>query len=81
MVSCNEYDYVEIVCLYHYLIKLTMKVGQVIEGIALDTQYNDQREECIKVNVGGIETIIPLDTISILEVAIDNPHFQRVSFA
>ena len=81
MISCNEYDYVEIVCMYHYPIKLTMKKGEVTEGIALDTQLNTKREECIKVDVDGKECIIPLNTISSLEVCIENPHLQKVSFS
>jgi Rho-binding antiterminator len=81
MMSCNEHDYIEIACMYHYPIKLTMKTGEVIAGIALDTQRNDAREECIKVSVAGAESMLVLDNISTLEVCIENPHFQRVSFA
>lgn len=38
MISCEQHDYIEIVCTFNYPIKLMMKSGQVIEGIALDTQ-------------------------------------------
>lgn len=79
MISCNEYDYIEIVCMYHYPIKLWMKTDKVVECTALDTQYNDEREECIKVDVDGSEALIPLDRISKLEVCVENPHFQMVS--
>jgi Rho-binding antiterminator len=80
MISCNEYDYVEIVCMYRYPIKITLKTGTVIEGIALDTQYNDERKECIKVDVDDSETLIALAGIAMLEVGIENPHFQQISF-
>ncbi|GHB69341.1 hypothetical protein GCM10008107_18270 [Psychrosphaera saromensis] len=80
MISCNEYDYVEIVCMYRYPIKITLKTGTVIEGIALDTQYNDERKECIKVDVDDSETLITLAGIAMLEVGIENPHFQQISF-
>ena len=80
MISCNEYDYIEIVCMHRYPIKLTMKLGEVIEGVALDTQRNEAREECIKVDVSGTEELIVLDNISRLEVGVENPHFQAVSF-
>lgn len=80
MISCNEYDYVEIVCMYRYPIKLTLKSGMVIEGIALDTQYNAERKECIKVDVDDIETLITLASLAMLEIGIENPHFQQISF-
>jgi Rho-binding antiterminator len=81
MISCNEYDYVEIVCMHRYPVKITLKTGTVIEGIALDTQYNLARRECIKLDVDDCETLITLAGISTLEVGIDNPHFQQISFS
>jgi len=80
MISCNEYDYVEIVCMYRYPVKITLKTGLIIEGIALDTQYNAERKECIKVDVDDTETLIVLASIAMLEVGIENPYFQQISF-
>lgn len=81
MISCNQHDYVEIVCMYQYPIKLTMKSGEVIECTALDTHYNSARGECIKVNVGGTDSEVIIDKISKLEVCIENPHFKQVCFS
>lgn len=53
MISCNEYDYIEIVCLYRYPVRLTMKVGESIKGVALDTSRNESKNECIKLNANG----------------------------
>jgi Rho-binding antiterminator len=80
MISCNQHDYIEIVCMYHYPIKLTLKSGDIIEGIALDTQRNDQRDECIKIDIEGIEQLVVLEEIKILEVSVENPHLQKVTF-
>ncbi len=80
MISCNQHDYIEIVCMYHYPIKLTLKSGDIIEGIALDTQRNDQRDECIKIDIEGVEQLVVLDEIKILEVMVENPHLQKVMF-
>lgn len=66
--------------MYRYPVKLTLITGTVIEGIALDTQYNAERKECIKLDVDDIETLITLASIAILEIGIENPHFQRISF-
>ena len=80
MVSCSEYDYIEIVCMYQYPIRLTMKSGRVVECKALNTRYDDQRQECIQVAIEGDETLLVLDDVSMLEVLIENPHFKKVSF-
>ena len=57
-----------------------MKSGKVIEGKALNTVYNDERQECIQMSVEGTATLLILDELSGLEVCIENPHFQMVSF-
>ncbi|HEY0892294.1 MAG TPA: Rho-binding antiterminator [Cellvibrio sp.] len=80
MISCNQHDHIEIVCMYHYPIKLTLKSGDTIEGIALDAQRNDQRYECIKIDIEGVEQLVVLDEIKILEVMVENPHLQKVTF-
>ena len=79
MISCQQYDYIEIACMYRYPIKLTMNSGTVIEAKALDTARNENREECIKVLMDGNEKLIVLDDIAMIEVTQSNPHFQTVS--
>jgi Rho-binding antiterminator len=80
MISCNQYDHIEIVCMYRYPIRLTLKSGAVVDCTALDTQRNDVREECIKVKGEAVESLVILDDIAKLEVCVENPHFQVVSF-
>jgi len=80
MIRCNQHDYIEIVCMYHYPIKLTLKSGDIIEGIALDIQRNDQRDECIKIDIEGIEQLVVLEEIKMLEVMAENPHVQVAFF-
>lgn len=80
MISCNDYDYIEIVCMHRYPIKLTMKSGGQLMCVALDTKRNEAKEECIKVGVEGREELVVLTEISELEVCVDNPHFQYISF-
>lgn len=81
MISCNDYDYIEIVCLYRYPVRLTLKSGQTIEGKALDTARNQDKQEAIKLDQNGVEKLIVLDDLSLLEVLVDNPHFNQKSFA
>lgn len=80
MISCSDYDYVEIVCLFHYPIKLTLKNGEVEEGIAKDTVRNADKAECIAIDTqSGVKQVV-LDAVASLEVTVENPHFSRVSF-
>ena len=80
MISCDKHDYVEIACMYNYPIKITLKSGSELEGKALDTQYNDSREECIKIKLNDAEKLVVLESISRIEVLIENPHFHVFSF-
>ncbi len=80
MISCNQHDYIEIVCMYRYPIKLTLKSGEMVEGIAVDTQRDENRAECIKVDIEGVERLVVLEDIKMLEVTAENPHVQRVRF-
>ncbi|WP_016956156.1 Rho-binding antiterminator [Catenovulum agarivorans] len=80
MISCSDYDYIEIVCLFNYPIQLTLKNGGSIIGTALDTTRNDAREECIKINITGKDTLVVLDSIAKLRITVDNPHFVEVVF-
>lgn len=80
MISCDQHDYIEIACTFRYPISLTMKSGKMMECVAIDTALNQNREECIKVSVKGIEELVALDEVSILTVLVDNPHFGTVTF-
>lgn len=80
MISCNQHDYIEIVCMYHYPVKLTLKSGDLITGVAVDTVRNDQREECIKLTSDAGEKLVVLNQLKQLEVTIENPHLQIVVF-
>lgn len=80
MISCDQHDYIEIVCMYHYTITLTMKSGEVINGTALDTQRNENQDECIKIESNGIGQLVILSEIKKLEVSDNNPHVQVVVF-
>ncbi|WP_411991572.1 Rho-binding antiterminator [Agarivorans sp. DSG3-1] len=80
MISCQDYDYIEIVCMYHFPIKLELVNGETIQGKALGTQRNTEQEECIKVLVGEDERLINLSSIKRLTVLMDNPHFHAVEF-
>ncbi|MFK8019465.1 MAG: Rho-binding antiterminator [Pseudomonadales bacterium] len=81
MISCDQQDYIEIVCLYNYPISLTLKNGDIFAGIAINTQNNEHREECIEIDSQGEHLLIALESISEMEVNVANPHVQLVEFS
>jgi Rho-binding antiterminator len=80
MLKCDLHDYIEIVCLYHYPLQLTLSSGAVLSGTALTTRYNDKRQECLVIKHHDSEQLVLLEDITLLEVAIANPHLQQVRF-
>ena len=80
MLKCDLHDYIEIVCLYHYPLKLTLSSGAVLSGTAVTTRYNDQRQECLVIKQNDNDEPVLLEDIVLLEVTVANPHLQQVRF-
>ncbi len=81
MISCNEYDYIEIACMFRYSVRLLLRDDTVLEGIAVDTCTNQQKQECIKLQQNEGECLVLLDSLKQLQVLSDNPSFTLVDFA
>lgn len=77
MISCNSYDYIEVVCLFKYPIELTLKSHEIIVGQAIDTTKNNAREECIKLKIEEHYTLVALDSIHKMQVLVENPHIKE----
>ncbi|MBY5922602.1 Rho-binding antiterminator [Ferrimonas balearica] len=77
---CQEYDFIEIVCLFHYPVRLTLKSGESLEGTALDTVWDDARQECLTLKQGKTVRSVVLASLMMLEVLVENPHFQLARF-
>ena len=81
MISCENHDYIEIACMYRYPVKLTLNSGALIEGVAVDTQRNESKEECIALkSEDGDRLLVVLEDIVKLQVSVKNPHFSEVLF-
>ncbi|MGB2130583.1 MAG: Rho-binding antiterminator, partial [Marinobacterium sp.] len=74
-------DYIEIACTFKYRVRLVLKSGAVIEGRALDTRRNGEREECILMENAGIEQCVVQQEIARMVALTENPHFHAVSFS
>ncbi|MCZ2721482.1 Rho-binding antiterminator [Marinomonas sp. 15G1-11] len=81
MISCGQYDYIEIACMHHYPVTLFLSTEEVVQGIALDTKRNEMKKECVLVDADGIHVLVLLDTIQKMLINIDNPHFKEVVFS
>jgi len=80
VVSCDEYDYIEIACMYRYTVKLTMISGTVIEGVAMDTSRNQYGNECVVIYANKSNSLVELKVISKLEALTENSHFSEIVF-
>lgn len=80
MISCNQYDYIEIACMHHLSIELILKNGDGVCGVATDTKRNALKQECIAINVSGELKLIELTSISVIKALTQNPYFNKVHF-
>lgn len=82
-IRCDEYDKIEIACMFHYPITLVCKDGLHISGIAQDTKRNEFKEECITIMLDNEKLIIlvVLTSLRSMSINVDNPHFKSVTFS
>ena len=79
VISCELHDFVEVVCMYNYRLKLILKDGQIIEGKAIDIVNTPERRECLVID-GDTRQQIDLTRLSKMEVLTPNAKFSEVIF-
>lgn len=80
LISCELHDYIEVVCLYHYQLRLVLKDGTTIEGKARDIITTPDKKEFLLLEMDGVSQQIELTTLHKLEVLSPNPQFREVVF-
>lgn len=80
MISCDNHDYVEIACMYRIEVKLGFKDGKVVQGVALQTTYNEKRKECIVIKTKFRDELFVLDQVVLMEAITTNLYFDKVRF-
>jgi len=80
MMTCSNYDYIEIACMYKYPVTLTLKDGSERSGIAWDTTINGNHEECIILKKDSHTETVPLEQVIQMQTRQENPHFQQIIF-
>ena len=80
MIACDQHDFIEIACLYHFEVVLQLKTGDEITGIAQDTTLNSEREECISLLKNKMIELVALSSIATMRAVAQNRHFDCVIF-
>ncbi len=79
LISCQLHDYIEIVCLYKYRVRLTLKDRQLIEGNAIDICIDAKKCEYLIVD-DGRKCQVELNQLTKMEVLSANAVFTAVVF-
>ena len=80
MISCANHDYIEIACMYHFEMRLILENGQIVQGKASLTALNENKEECLALEIQSGSELIVLQQVVSIEAVTENPHFGKVSF-
>ncbi len=78
-ISCELHDYIEVACMYRYLVKLILKDGQIIEGKAIDIVTSAEKREYLVIK-NEQEQQVELTQLVSLHVLTANARFQEVVF-
>lgn len=80
MISCQQYDYLEIACLYRFVVRVTLDDHSIYEGIAQNTRYNAHHQECLLLKTQQEEILLPTEQMLSLQAVTRNPHFSLIEF-
>lgn len=80
MLNCHIHDYVEIACMYRIAVRLTMKSGELEEGVAYDVVRNIEKQECLLLKQGDHDNNIILEEVQSMQALTNNSHFSLVEF-
>ena len=80
MISCNQYDYIEIACMYRMPLVLTYKNGFILKCNAKDTLRNKHGQECMLVVQEKEDVMVVLGELQSMQANIENPHFDLIEF-
>jgi Rho-binding antiterminator len=78
-VSCELHDYIEIACMHRYRIKIKLKGGQTVTGIAVDTSVTAEKKEYLVIENGERQPI-ELTQIARIEALSPDAVFKVIDF-
>lgn len=79
VLNCDLHDYLEIICMFHYQVKLTMQDGSNMVGEAVDIASKNQKE-WLTLRLAKNELVdIEVDKIMHIAVLTERARFKEVS--
>lgn len=78
--SCDLHDYLEIICMFHYQVKVTIKEGLQYEGEAKDVGRDQRKEECLILINEEQNIFIPTNQLKSIDVLTTGARFSHVDF-
>ncbi|ASD69423.1 Rho-binding antiterminator [Pseudoalteromonas piscicida] len=79
MISCQQYDYIELTCLKRLAVTIEMKDGEVVRGSCENTAIVDA-QECLFLEQESQTATTVLTAIASISVDTDNPYFTTLRF-
>lgn len=78
-ISCDLHDYIEIACMHRYQIKIKLKGGQAVTGVAVDTSVTPDKKEYLIIENGEKQSI-ELNLIAKIEALSPGAVFKEIDF-
>jgi Rho-binding antiterminator len=78
-ISCELHDYIEIACMHRYRIKIKLKGGQAVTGVAVDISVSAEKKEYLVIQNGEKQSI-ELNQIAKIEALSPDAVFKEVDF-
>lgn len=84
ILACHLHDYIEVMCLYQYSVRITLNNGIHIVGQFYSTGFigasTDKQEVINGKDVNGVELTLILTDINTIKVLTKNAQFNIVHF-
>lgn len=81
MLKCDLHDYLEIICMFHYEVKVISKDDEITQGVAEDVLLSDNRIEVLRLRTAERNMKeIGTEDIKEIQVVTPNARFQTVRF-
>ncbi|HGY3717444.1 TPA: Rho-binding antiterminator [Citrobacter gillenii] len=80
-VDCDLHDYLEIACLYRYMLRIELTDGTVFDARAVTTRTTIEKEEYLVVERQASSQNIRLDYLSAITALTAGAKFSTVLFA
>lgn len=80
MITCEQYDYLEMACLFGYQVRVMLRNNQCVVGITSTTQVNAHRQEELVLLIDGHTRSVLIDDLVRLDVLTPNAKFNHVEF-